>query len=100
MRTAFYKTRTIVFLPALIAFFVAQAEDCQGAETKYPTRPINFITPFSPGGTSDLAVRLLAKAIASAKPRADHPKTSPGRFTSSLPSVARMSIWTSFAART
>ena len=61
MHTTFCTRWVVVFLPALIAFFVVQAGYCLGAEAKYPTRPINFIIPFSPGGSSDLAVRLLAK---------------------------------------
>ncbi len=56
-----WKRLALILLPAVIACFVAQTGTCSGAETKYPTRPINLIIPFSPGGSSDLAVRLLAK---------------------------------------
>ncbi len=44
---------------ALVLFLSIQAG--YAADAKYPERPINFIIPFSAGGSSDLAVRLLAK---------------------------------------
>ncbi len=56
-----FSRRWTLFLFAFLAFFVAQSGQSRGAEAKYPTRPINFIIPFSAGGSSDLAVRLMAK---------------------------------------
>jgi len=42
---------------------LAQAQQAQEDVSKYPTRPINCIVPFSPGGSADLALRLLSKEV-------------------------------------
>jgi tripartite-type tricarboxylate transporter receptor subunit TctC len=42
--------------------FILFAFPCTGvSQDVYPSRPITFIDPFSPGGSSDLAMRALAK---------------------------------------
>ena len=51
----------VAFSPVLLILFFVLSGHAQKAETSYPTRPINFIVPFSPGGSTDLAVRLIAK---------------------------------------
>lgn len=33
------------------------------AQEKYPSRPVNIVSPFPPGGTSDLTARVLAPAL-------------------------------------
>lgn len=55
------KRLIVAFSPVLLILFFALSGYAQKAETDYPTRPINFIVPFSPGGSTDLAVRLIAK---------------------------------------
>ncbi len=46
----------------LILFFATSAFP-QEDITRYPSRPITFVEPFSPGGSSDLAMRSLGKAV-------------------------------------
>ena len=61
MNSTYCKGMIAAFLPPLLILLIAVSGYAQKADTKYPTRPINFIIPFSPGGSSDIAVRLLAK---------------------------------------
>lgn len=49
-----------LFACALSLAGFAQAQE---EPSKYPTRPINCIIPFSPGGSADLALRLLSKEV-------------------------------------
>ena len=48
-------------LAALCAVTTAQAQDADVA--RYPQRPVNLIVAFSPGGTVDLAFRLVAREV-------------------------------------
>lgn len=50
-----------VLLPALLVVLFASSGYAQKEEPKYPTRPINFIIPFSAGSSTDLVVRLIIK---------------------------------------
>jgi tripartite-type tricarboxylate transporter receptor subunit TctC len=49
-------------LVATCAAFVSGAAYCFGAEA-YPSRPIRFIVPNTPGGGSDIVVRVLAQKL-------------------------------------
>ena len=57
-----FKKRVLIFL---IAFILCAGGLCMAQEdaSKYPTRPITCIIPFSPGGSADLAIRLLSKEL-------------------------------------
>ncbi|HME46148.1 MAG TPA: tripartite tricarboxylate transporter substrate binding protein [Syntrophorhabdales bacterium] len=61
MIRAYRKRAAVLFFAALVILLFALSGYAQKADTKYPSRPINFIVPFSPGGSTDLAVRLIAK---------------------------------------
>jgi tripartite-type tricarboxylate transporter receptor subunit TctC len=52
--------RTILFLSLAVISLPIAGGVCLGAE-KYPTKPIQVIVPFSPGGSSDLTARTLEK---------------------------------------
>lgn len=51
-------------VPSLaIAFALSFAASAVHAEEKYPTKPIRVLTPFAPGGGSDILARLIAPHI-------------------------------------
>jgi tripartite-type tricarboxylate transporter receptor subunit TctC len=47
---------TLTFVTFVLAIWVGQAE----SQEKYPTRAIEIIAPFSPGGSTDLMARIIA----------------------------------------
>jgi tripartite-type tricarboxylate transporter receptor subunit TctC len=49
-------------LPAVVLVFVALAGTV-AAQEAYPTRPINLVSPYPPGGAADLTARPLAPAL-------------------------------------
>ena len=61
MKDVFKKRALIV----CIAVILCAGGLCMAQEdvSKYPTRPITCIIPFSPGGSADLAIRLLSKEL-------------------------------------
>jgi tripartite-type tricarboxylate transporter receptor subunit TctC len=69
MKTALRKVLFLGVLPVLcIAFFsvlfTARPVDAQEQEiSNYPNRPISCIVPFSPGGSADVALRLMSKEL-------------------------------------
>ena len=46
------------YLTCLILILCAAAAQIRAAENDYPTRPIRFIVPYPPGGTTDPTARL------------------------------------------
>jgi tripartite-type tricarboxylate transporter receptor subunit TctC len=56
------KTRRIVLLTVVAFLFVFSglATFALGAESKYPSRAVDLICPFSPGGTTDMWARITA----------------------------------------
>jgi len=54
--------RRFALLITLAAAFAASTH-AFAAESTYPTRPIRFIVPYSPGGTSDLVGRFVGDAL-------------------------------------
>jgi tripartite-type tricarboxylate transporter receptor subunit TctC len=61
MRIHPVKTRAFLFFVFLFLFFSTAVYSQDAEVAKYPTRPITFIVAYSPGGTGDLAIRLMAK---------------------------------------
>ena len=61
MKMGFSK-RVLMFLVALV-LCTGGLGKAQEDVSKYPTRPINCIIPFSAGGSADVAVRLLSKEV-------------------------------------
>jgi tripartite-type tricarboxylate transporter receptor subunit TctC len=55
------RCQTIFLAVLVLVLTVAGPATAQQEATKYPSRPITFVVPFSPGGSTDLAVRLIAK---------------------------------------
>jgi tripartite-type tricarboxylate transporter receptor subunit TctC len=54
------QTASLICLLLLLCF-AATALAQQSEMSRYPTRPITFIVPFSAGGSTDIAVRLITK---------------------------------------
>jgi tripartite-type tricarboxylate transporter receptor subunit TctC len=63
MKTPFWKLMTTLFFIILTLLFAITGYPQDIDIAKYPSRPITFVDPFSAGGSSDLAIRLLGKEI-------------------------------------
>jgi len=62
MKSDLLKTKVAFFCSISLGVFFLLFGYSQGQEAKYPDRPMTFIMPFPAGNSSDLAVRLIAKA--------------------------------------
>src|SRR3546814_2338141 len=51
------------FLNTVITACLLAAGGAACAQSAYPTKPITLVTPFAPGGGSDLVTRVLADAL-------------------------------------
>ena len=56
-------TRRLHQLLLLLALFAATATVCAAAELSYPTKPIRVLVGFSPGGGTDVAIRIIGKKL-------------------------------------
>jgi len=58
-----HRLRSRILLCAIVPFLLLFSGQASAQEdiAKYPSRPINFIVPYSAGGSGDLAIRLLGK---------------------------------------
>ena len=61
----FFKSRLNYFLGALFGI-IFLGTSLANAQSNYPNRPIKFIAPFPPGGTSDILGRLMAQKLGEA----------------------------------
>jgi tripartite-type tricarboxylate transporter receptor subunit TctC len=61
MRIHLAKARTSLFFVLFILLSLTAGHAQDADISKYPTRPITFIVAYSPGGTGDLTIRLMAK---------------------------------------
>jgi len=57
------KSKGLIFLAVTFVLLFAQAGAAQEDVSKYPSKPINFISPVPAGQGTDLSIRLLAKEL-------------------------------------
>ena len=57
------RAKGLIFLVAAFVLLFAQAGVAQEDVSKYPSKPITFISPVPPGQGTDLSIRLLAKEL-------------------------------------
>ena len=63
MRRGLRKSEVILFALGLILLTMETGFPQETDIARYPSRPITFIEPFTPGGSSDLAMRSLGKEV-------------------------------------
>ena len=59
-------SRTLLACALLMSLSTAGAAQRQAQDGDYPTKPIRFIAPFPPGGTSDIVARVVAQKLTDA----------------------------------
>ena len=59
--------RTLAFWAAASALGLSVS--CAFAQETYPTKPVRFIAPFPPGGTTDVLSRILAQKLTDSRGR-------------------------------
>jgi tripartite-type tricarboxylate transporter receptor subunit TctC len=53
-------------IPFVLAFLLLASAACAAATQSYPSRPVRFIAPFPPGGSTDIYARVVAKELSAA----------------------------------
>ncbi len=54
------KNKFLLYIVAFLFVITALVSSVRGAETKYPSRAVDLICPFAPGGTTDMWARITA----------------------------------------
>jgi len=57
------KSKGLIFLAVAFVLLFTQAGVAQEDISKYPSKPVTFISPVPPGQGTDLAIRLLAREL-------------------------------------
>ncbi len=64
MKTSIRLSTPLLLITALLPLEVALAQSKDAAGAAYPVRPIRFVIPFAPGGSSDTIVRAMGPQLA------------------------------------
>ena len=74
---------------AALACAVATQPALGNTGPQWPERPIRLVVPFPAGGPTDIAARVVGKALADRLTRLSSSRTRPARTASSAPATPR-----------